>query len=81
MKYPYCRLSKIAGSRLKDGNPSIADLSDANRPTSLSMQLSELYSNEWTNAFEAMAGAGTDERTVIDILLQCISVSHSYASF
>ena len=33
-------------------NPNITDLSDENRPTKLSEKFSELYDNEWTDAFE-----------------------------
>ena len=35
-------------------NPNIADLSDSNRPTKLAESFSELYDNEWTNAFEEL---------------------------
>ncbi|XP_053392088.1 uncharacterized protein LOC128554801 [Mercenaria mercenaria] len=48
------RLSATASAKLTDDNPNIADLSDINRPTKLSEQFSELYDNEWTDAFEAL---------------------------
>ncbi|KAK3582898.1 hypothetical protein CHS0354_009704 [Potamilus streckersoni] len=45
------RLSEQAGALLTFDNPSIADLSDPNRPTKVSEKYSELYDNEWTDAF------------------------------
>ena len=45
-------LSKIAGSKLTDGNANIADLSDPNRPTKLAEQFGQIYDNEWTDAFD-----------------------------
>jgi hypothetical protein len=48
------RLSKVAGDKLRDDNPSITDLSDVNRPTKLAEHYKELYDNEWTNAYEAL---------------------------
>ncbi|XP_045206665.1 uncharacterized protein LOC123558886 [Mercenaria mercenaria] len=48
------RLSATASAKLTDDNPNIADLSDMNRPTKLSEQYSELYDNEWTDAFDAL---------------------------
>ena len=35
-------------------NPNIADLSDSNRPTKLAESFSELYDNDWTNAYEEL---------------------------
>ncbi|XP_060589200.1 uncharacterized protein LOC132744494 isoform X1 [Ruditapes philippinarum] len=62
------RLSKVAGDRLTDNNPAIADLSDPNRPTKIGEMYSEVYDNEWTDAFEALTNAGYDEREAIDTL-------------
>ncbi|XP_053400729.1 uncharacterized protein LOC128557404 [Mercenaria mercenaria] len=70
------RLSKMSGDRLIDNNPAIADLSDPNRPTKLGEVYSELYDNEWTNAFEKLQKSGYEEDTVVDTLqltLQCLS--------
>lgn len=47
-----CRLSKIAGAKLTDGNPSITNLSDPNRPMKLGDKFSELYDNEWTDLLD-----------------------------
>ncbi|XP_053390704.1 uncharacterized protein LOC128553545 [Mercenaria mercenaria] len=48
------RLSKCAGANLTYQNPNIADLSDGKRPTKLAEEFSELYDNEWTDAFEKL---------------------------
>ncbi|XP_052277633.1 uncharacterized protein LOC127876414 isoform X3 [Dreissena polymorpha] len=48
------RLSKLASASLTHNNPNIADLSDPNRPTKLAEAFSELYDNEWTDAFETL---------------------------
>lgn len=52
------RLSAMAGAKLTDGNANIADLSDKNRPTKLAEQFSELYDNEWTDAFGNLTHSG-----------------------
>ncbi|XP_060601813.1 uncharacterized protein LOC132755035 isoform X2 [Ruditapes philippinarum] len=59
------RLSKLAGDKLTDNNPVITDLSDNNRPTKLGEFYSELYDNEWTDAYDALLKAGyTDDETI-----------------
>ncbi|KAK3582901.1 hypothetical protein CHS0354_009707 [Potamilus streckersoni] len=55
------RLSELAGAKLTHGNASIADLSDPNRPTKLAEMYSELYSNQWTDAFEYLSKSNTEE--------------------
>ena len=55
----FCRLSKVASQKLQDGNSSIADLSDTNRPTRLAEKFSELYDNEFTDAFQELHPTGT----------------------
>ncbi|XP_053400214.1 uncharacterized protein LOC123557872 [Mercenaria mercenaria] len=62
------RLSKFAGDKLVDNNPAITDLSDPNRPTKLGEFYSEIYDNEWTNAFEALVDGDYDEITAIETL-------------
>ncbi|WAQ99303.1 hypothetical protein MAR_023839, partial [Mya arenaria] len=52
------RLSKLAGDKLTLDNPNITDLSESNRPTKLGEMYSELYDNEWTDAFESMTEDG-----------------------
>ncbi|XP_045206822.2 uncharacterized protein LOC123559065 [Mercenaria mercenaria] len=55
------RYSALAGSKLTHGNANIADLSDENRPTKLAEKYSELYDNEWTEAFSFLTAE--DRRT------------------
>lgn len=71
----HCRLSKIAGAKLKSNNPNIADLNDPNRPTKLAEMFSELYDNEWTDAFEALDNKPDEDR--IAMLLQILEVSYN----
>ncbi|XP_056012440.1 uncharacterized protein LOC125679542 isoform X2 [Ostrea edulis] len=47
------RLSTFGGQQLTDGNPNIADLSDTHRPTRLGEMYSQLFDDEWSEAFEA----------------------------
>ncbi|XP_045211144.2 uncharacterized protein LOC123562579 isoform X2 [Mercenaria mercenaria] len=75
------RLSAIMSSRLRDGNPNVVDLSDQNRPIKVGEQFSELYDNQWTDAFSAMEtyfGTSKQESELIsmllDILQQCFTV-------
>ncbi|XP_063448139.1 uncharacterized protein LOC134727687 [Mytilus trossulus] len=46
------RLSKVPGMKMKDNNPSIADLSDPNRPEKLSEKFREIYDNAWTTLLD-----------------------------
>lgn len=48
----FIRLSKVAGSRLTEGNPSITNLGDPNRPMKIAEMYSELYDNEWTDIMD-----------------------------
>ena len=61
-------------SQLMDSNPNIADLSDTNRPTKLVEQFSELYDNEWTNAYGVLGNILADEFSVIRFLLGLLEV-------
>lgn len=49
-------------------NPQICDLSDQNRPTKLGEMYSELYANEYTDAFEGLTAAGYEELEAIETL-------------
>ena len=70
------RLSALAGSKLTDGNANIADLSDENRPTKLSERYSELYDNEWTEAFTYFSTEKKmKEEEVCSILVHVFCVS------
>lgn len=79
----YNRLSKVLSSQLTDNNPNIADLSDMNRPTKLAEQFSELYDNEWTNAFGVLMKIRDDDFTVITklltILMDCYNECRQHA--
>ncbi|KAK3593600.1 hypothetical protein CHS0354_018697 [Potamilus streckersoni] len=68
------RLSSMASNMLRDNNPNIADLSDPNRPTKLSEQFSELYDNEWTDAFDELQKIFGDkeDKEVISYLLRLL---------
>lgn len=71
----YFRLSSIAGDKLRVNNPGIADLSDENRPNKLGEKFSELYDNEWTEAYESLEDVGVDEEEIIKKLLDILKVS------
>lgn len=69
------RLSAVASTQLTDGNPAITDLSDTNRPTRIAEKFSELYDNEWTDAFEALTSQyHMSEREAVDLLLRILKV-------
>ena len=76
----FSRLSKVLSSQLTDNNPNLADLSDMNRPTKLAEQFSELYDNEWTNAFGVLMKIEDDDFTVITKLLIILLVSFCLSS-
>ncbi|KAH3806405.1 hypothetical protein DPMN_134726 [Dreissena polymorpha] len=63
------------GQRLTDNNPNIKDLSDKNRPTKLAERYSELYDNEWTNAFKDLNAIYNDEQKTIAMLPVILTVS------
>ncbi|XP_056012096.1 uncharacterized protein LOC125681059 isoform X2 [Ostrea edulis] len=77
------RLSTIAGDKLRVNNPRIADLSDENRPIKLGEKFSELYDNEWTDAYESLEDVGVDEEKIIkellDILKEVYTCCQHYA--
>jgi len=75
------RLSKVAGDKLRENNPNIADLSDQNRPTKLAEMFSELYDNVWTDAFEILTIKVKNkysERNAIGALLNSLQASSLY---
>lgn len=76
------------GSKLRDNNPAIADLNDQNRPMKLAEQFTELYENEWTDAFTALqepTEEGSDEKITeaesIRILLNMLKVCADIDTF
>ncbi|KAL3878833.1 hypothetical protein ACJMK2_031161 [Sinanodonta woodiana] len=70
------RLSQVSSEKIRQGNPNIADLSDTHRPMKLIELYYDLYSKEWTKAFEEMSLNGTGEKQTIKSLLRIIK--HSY---
>ena len=54
-------------------NPDIADLSDPCRPTKLAEMFSELYDNQWTDGFAALAKY--EDEKAIEKLLNILKVS------
>ncbi|XP_053399155.1 uncharacterized protein LOC123556778 [Mercenaria mercenaria] len=70
------RLSTMASSKLRDNNPNITDLSDQNRPTKISEKMSELYDNQWTDAFDALEKQKMQEREIIYALLQSLMTAY-----
>lgn len=76
------RLSQLVGAKLRENNADIADLSDMNRPTKLAEQYSELYDNEWTDAFEVLTNEkGKDELHTIVLLLIFVTVGFRNANY
>ncbi|KAK3594525.1 hypothetical protein CHS0354_030873 [Potamilus streckersoni] len=70
------RISSQAAARMTHDNPNITDLSDQNRPTKISERYSELYDNQWTDAFENLQkNHHLEEATAIEVLLDVLSVS------
>ncbi|XP_052811629.1 uncharacterized protein LOC128239165 isoform X4 [Mya arenaria] len=61
--------STVVGVQKAAGDPNISELSDENRPTKLAENFSEIYDNEWTDAYEDAENEGLDERKAIQKLL------------
>lgn len=72
------RLSQVTGDKLKTDNPNVSDLSDPNRPTKLGEMISELYDNEWTDAFEGLQQNGRNDRGSIRILLETFMDTYAF---
>ncbi|XP_060568815.1 uncharacterized protein LOC132727383, partial [Ruditapes philippinarum] len=71
----YNRLSKVAGARLTDNNPNIADLSDPNRPTKIAEQYSELYDIPWTDAYEILKDKDQENTDILlKIIVDCYEI-------
>lgn len=66
------RVSELAGAKLSAGNPNLVDISDENRPTKLAERYSELYDNDWTDAFTVLIDSGYDDPKVVEILLKLL---------
>ena len=55
----------MAGDNIRHGNPNLADLSDPYRPTELGKMFSEIYDNEWSDAYEEVKGAEKDRIKIL----------------
>ena len=67
----FFRSSKEASEKLRKNNPNIADLSDVNRPTKTVERFSELYDNEWTEAYiDITETQRKEDRKAVDQLYQ-----------
>lgn len=79
--YSSFRQSEKARSKLMEGHSVFTDLSDRRRPQKLSEMFSEIYDNQWTNAFECLSleaktGGDQSDRAIIKRLLDIIMVCH-----
>lgn len=73
----YRRLSRIAGAKLTNNNPHIADLSEDNRPTKLAEKFGQLYDDAWTDSLEELTEVETkfEDTVAISFLLRIVMVS------
>lgn len=73
----YQRLSIIAGAKITNDNPHIADQSDDNRPTKLAEKFGQLYDDAWKDSLEELTEVEMKmENTVaIIFLLRIVMVS------
>lgn len=64
------------GKQLQDNNPQITNLNDPNRPQKLSEMLSDIYDNEWLEAFTGLQSQdeNLDEQSAVDILFNLLKV-------
>ncbi|KAL3879961.1 hypothetical protein ACJMK2_032237 [Sinanodonta woodiana] len=69
------KVSSVARERMRNENDEIAELSDPNRPTKLAKRFSEIYDNEWKDAFTSLRDKNKhdDDRTAIETLLSIIN--------
>jgi hypothetical protein len=66
------------GDKLRDKNPAITNLNDPNRPLKIGEQYSEVYENEWTDAYSTMLdqeSLNPTEKEIVSILLDILRVS------
>ncbi|XP_053399565.1 uncharacterized protein LOC123557239 [Mercenaria mercenaria] len=75
------RLSTLAGRKMVDNNPDIADLSDPFRPTQLAEKFREIYDEEWTHAFEELDMVSHDESKIIDVISGLIKEIEKFCSY
>ncbi|KAL3879250.1 hypothetical protein ACJMK2_031555 [Sinanodonta woodiana] len=70
------RLSFEAAARMTYNNPNITDLSDQGRPTKISERYTELYDNQWTDAFQNLQNSyQLSDTKAIEVLLDVLYIS------
>ncbi|KAL3879270.1 hypothetical protein ACJMK2_031572 [Sinanodonta woodiana] len=76
------RLSELAGAKLYKDNPNIVDLSDPNRPAKLKDKFCEIYSNEWTDAYQKLSESKPtrSEEKIIKFLLDILLEGFAYCT-
>lgn len=72
------RLSRIASQQLIQGNPNITDLSDGNRPTKLGERFSQVYDDQWSEAFEALKAKGKQEKETVTELSHIVQSIYGF---
>lgn len=72
------RLSRVASQQLTQGNPNITDLSDGNRPTKLGERFSQVYDDQWSEAFEALKAKGKEEKEIVTELLNKVQDIYNF---
>lgn len=65
------RLRSVAGEKLRNNNPGIADLGDED----LGEKFSQLYDDQWTDAIEHLEEMGYSETDGIRRLLDILEVT------
>lgn len=71
--------SKRASQALRHNNPHMADLSDVNRPTKIAERFSELYDNDWTEAFDVLSNKKReDEKKIVHLLLNIVEEAYRF---
>lgn len=66
------------GDKLRHKNPAITNLNDPNRPLKIGEQYSEVYENEWTDAYSTILDQENlklSEKETVSILLDILRVS------
>lgn len=72
------RLSKVCGEKMSADNPDLADLSDPYRPTRLAESFTQLYDDQWTQAFEDLQRTRTIEKDVIETLAKILQAADAF---
>lgn len=62
------RYSEMVGARIAHNNPDIVNLGDPNRPTKIAEQYSELYDNEWTDAYDVLRKGMSEKKAIAKLL-------------